>query len=64
MKKKIATWHKNKTAPKTPINKKRTKINPDKANWIESRARLMKILEISGIKPEKCAMMLPRNKDR
>ena len=64
MKKKVATWHKNKTAPKRQTTKIQTKTNPDKQHWIESRARLMKILEASGIKPEKCSMMLPKHRDR
>jgi len=56
MKKKVATWHKNKTAPK---NKK-----VDGAHWIQSRARLTKILEAAGMTPEKPTIMLPRNHDR
>jgi hypothetical protein len=64
MKKKVATWHKNKTAPKHQALKKQPQTNPDKAHWIESRARLMKILEASGMKPEKCGMMLPKHRDR
>ena len=64
MKKKVATWHKNKTAPKRSPETKQIKINPDKQHWIESRARLMKILEASGMKPEKCSMLLPKHRDR
>ncbi len=33
-------------------------------HWIESRGRLMKILEASGIKKENCKLMLTNNKDR
>lgn len=62
MKKKVATWHKNKTAPKKTTVKKQA--DPDKQHWIKSQSRLMKILEASGMKPEKCNMMLPKNKDR
>ena len=56
-KKKVATWHKNKTAPKK-------KKNPDAAHWIQSRAKLTKILEASGMKPEKPQTMLTCNRDR
>ena len=54
MKKKVATWHKKKTTPKSP----------DAAHWVESRAKLTKILEASGMTPEKQKTMLPCNRDR
>lgn len=56
MKKKVSTWHKNKTAPKHKVNEKK--------HWIESHARLMKILEASGMKPEKPNTMLTCERDR
>ena len=56
MKKKVSTWHKNKTAPKYEIDEKK--------HWIESHARLMKILEASGIKSEKTNTMLTCDRDR
>ena len=68
--KKKATWHKNKIAPKQPTNahkkavsKADKKVNEAK-HWIVSQARLMKILEASGMKPEKPVTMLPRSRDR
>ena len=42
----------------------KTHTKPDEKHWIESQARLMKILEASGIKQENCGLMLPRNQDR
>ena len=64
IKKKVATWHKNKTAHKKTTTKKQVNKNPDDAHWIQSRARLMKILEASGMKPENCSIMLPKHRDR
>jgi hypothetical protein len=58
-KKKVATWHKNKTAPKKPKN------NDVKAShWIESRARLTNVLNASGISQEHCQTMLPKSNER
>ena len=56
MKKKVSTWHKNKTAQKHKTD--------DKKHWIESHARLMKILEASGMKPEKTNPMLTCDRNR
>jgi len=63
MKKRVATWHKNKTTPKkTPkaTDKKRTEAK----HWIESQSRLMKILEASGMNTENKQIMLPHSHDR
>ena len=68
--KKKATWHKNKTTPrKSTVEHKKTLSKVDKKvneakHWVVSQARLMKILEASGMKPEKPVTMLPRSRDR
>lgn len=63
MKKKVATWHKNKTAPKSATPQKNTKTKPTKKHWLESRAKLTKIMEISGMTPES-HKLLPYNRNR
>ncbi|MBP5794554.1 MAG: hypothetical protein J6W41_00870 [Alphaproteobacteria bacterium] len=45
---------------KKPARSKRVKPNPN--HWIESRARLVKILEASGFVPEQCAVMITHRK--
>ena len=61
--KKKNTWHKNKTAPKKNTDKTEKRANSAK-HWVVSRARLVKILEASGMQPEKPVTMLPRPRDR
>ena len=67
--KKKATWHKNKNGSgKTAVERKKSVRKIDKnveeaKHWIVSQARLMKILEAAGMKPEKPVTMLPRAHD-
>lgn len=61
--KKKNTWHKNTSKP----NKKMTrteKQRQEEKHWVVSQAKLMKILEASGMQPQKPMPMLPRTRDR
>ena len=57
MKKKVATWHKKTST------KKQTKAEKAQ-HWIQSRAHLTKILEASGMMPEKPKHMITCDRDR
>lgn len=60
MKKKVATWHKKTSTTKQTKQAKAT----NGSHWIQSRARLTKILEASGMMPEKTKHMITCDRDR
>lgn len=58
-----------KTSVKKSVATKKSNIakrkNPDEKHWIESRTRLVKIMEAAGFAPEKCVVMIThRKRDR
>ena len=62
--------HQHKSLKKTPSKKsvatKKSSVakrkNANETHWIESRARLVKIMEAAGFAPEKCAIMITHRK--
>jgi len=62
----------HKSLKKTPVKKTALKKNnpaatakrknANETHWIESRARLVKIMEAAGFAPEKCAIMITHRK--
>ena len=69
-KKKQNPQHKSlkKTLSKKSVATKKSSVatakrkNANETHWIESRARLVKIMEAAGFAPEKCAIMITHRK--
>ena len=67
-KKKQNPQHKSlkKTPSKKSVATKKSSVakrkNANETHWIESRARLVKIMEAAGFAPEKCAIMITHRK--
>ena len=60
--KKSKTIKKNSNTKAKTMHKKQ--INPDNAHWIQSQAKLMKILQAAGMEPKPHKMMITCHRDR